>query len=191
MKVLVLNASPRRRGTVADLLAAVAAGAGSRNEVEWIDVYGLSIKPCIGCMKCRPDRPCALPRDDAHAVAEKIAAAGALVVGTPTYWGNMSAPLKALFDRMVTTLEYIDTERMSLPTPLLKGKRAVIVTASSAPWPINHLPSQARGAVRSVSLILKAAGCRVVGTIMLGNTRPMETVPPRFLRRAEALGRAL
>lgn len=191
MKVLVLNASPKRGGKVAGLLAAVAAGARARHEVEQIEVYGLSIKPCIGCMKCRPDRPCALPRDDAHAVAEKIAAADVLVIGTPTYWGNMSAPLKALFDRIVTTLEYIDTERMSLPTPLLKGKRAVIVTASSAPWPLNHLPSQARGAVRSVSLILKSAGCRVVGTMMLGNTRSMETVPPRFLRRAEALGRIL
>ena len=191
MKILVLNASPKKKGKVAGLLAAVTAGAGDRHEVEHIDVYGLSIKPCMGCMKCRPDRPCALPRDGAHIVAEKIAAADVLIVGTPTYWGNMSAPLKALFDRMVTTLEYIDTERMALPRPLLKGKRAVIVTTSSAPWPLNLLPSHARGAVKSVSVILKAAGMRIVGTIMLGNTRTMAAIPPRFLRRAEAIGRAL
>ena len=91
-------------------------GRDGRHDVEQIDVYDLSIKPCISCMKCRPDKPCALPRDDAHDIAEKIAAADVLVVGTPTYWGNMSAPLKALFDRIVTTLEHIETER-ACPDP--------------------------------------------------------------------------
>jgi len=191
MKILVLNGSPKRNGKLAGLLAAVAGGADGRHEVEHIDVYGLSIKPCIGCMKCRPDRPCALPRDGAHIVAEKLSAADVLIVGTPTYWGNMSAPLKALFDRMVTTLEYINTDRMALPRPLLRGKRAVIVTTSSAPWPLNLLPSHARGAIRSVSVILKAAGMRIVRTMMLGNTRTMASIPPRVLRRAGEIGRAL
>jgi NAD(P)H-dependent FMN reductase len=191
MKILVLNASPKKKGKVAGLLSAVADGARGTHDIEWIDVYGLKIKPCIGCMKCRPDKPCALPRDDAHAVAGKIADADVLVIGTPTYWGNMSAPLKALFDRMVTTLEYIQTEKMSLPKPLLKGKRAVIVTASSSPWPLNFLPSQACGAVKSVSVILKAGGCRTVGTIMLGNTRGMDEIPRRVLRKAGRIGAAL
>ena len=66
MKMLVLNASPKKKGKVAGLLSAVADGARGRHDIEWIDVYGLSIKPCLGCMKCRPDKPCALPRDDAH-----------------------------------------------------------------------------------------------------------------------------
>jgi NAD(P)H-dependent FMN reductase len=191
MKMLVLNASPKKKGKVAGLLSAVADGARGTHDIEWIDLYGLSIKPCLGCMKCRPDKPCALPRDGAHVVAEKIAAADVLVVGTPTYWANMSAPLKALFDRSVTTLEYIETGKMSLPRPLLRGKRAVIVTASSAPWPLNLLPSQARGAVRSVSVVLKSAGMRIVGTIMLGNTRTMGAIPPRVLGKAGRIGAAL
>jgi NAD(P)H-dependent FMN reductase len=191
MKMLVLNGSPKKKGKVAGLLAAVIDGADGRYDVEYINVYGLSIKPCISCMKCRPDKPCALPTDDAHAVAEKISVADVLVVGTPTYWGNMSAPLKALFDRIVTTLEYIEIRGLRLPRPLLKGKRAVIVTASSAPWPLNLLPSHARGAVKSVSIILKAGGCRIVGTIMLGNTRTMGAIPPRVLGKARRIGAAL
>jgi NAD(P)H-dependent FMN reductase len=191
MRILVLNASPKKKGKVAGLLSAVTDGARGAPDIEWIDIYGLSIKHCLGCMKCRPDKPCVLPCDDAHAIAEKIAAADVLVVGTPTYWGNMSAPIKALFDRIVTTIEYIETEKMSLPRPLLKGKRAVIVTASSAPWPLNLLPSQARGAVRSVSVVLKSAGMRIVGTIMLGNTRGMGEIPGRVLRKAARIGAAL
>lgn len=191
MRILVLNASPKKKGKVAGLLSAVADGARGTHDIEWVDLYGLSIKPCLGCMKCRPDKPCALPRDDAHVIAEKIAAADVLVVGTPTYWGNMSAPLKALFDRIVTTLEYIETGKMSLPRPILKGKRAVIVTASSSPWPLNLLSSQARGAVRSVSVVLKSAGMRVAGVVMLGNTREMDEIPTRVLDKAHGIGAAL
>jgi NAD(P)H-dependent FMN reductase len=191
MRILVLNASPKKKGKVAGLLSAVADGARGTHDIEWVDLYGLSIKSCLGCMKCRPDKPCALPRDDAHVIAEKIAAADVLVVGTPTYWGNMSAPLKALFDRIVTTLEYIETGKMSLPRPLLKGNRAVIVTASSSPWPLNLLSSQARGAVRSVSVVLKSAGMRVAGVVMLGNTRGMDEIPGRVLRKATRIGAAL
>jgi multimeric flavodoxin WrbA len=140
-------------------------------------------------MKCRPDKPCALPRDDAHAVAEKITAADVLVVGTPTYWGNMSAPLKALFDRNVTTFEHLGLT--GLPRPLHRGKKALIVTASSAPWPYNLLPSQAAGAVRSVKAVLAGGGFNITGTVSLGGTRTMEHVPPRVLRRAESIGRDL
>ena len=189
MKILVLNGSPKKKGKVAGLLSAVMDGARDRHEVEYINVYDLRIRPCISCMKCRPDKPCALPRDDGHVVAEKIAAADIIVVGTPTYWGNMSAPLKALFDRIVTTLERIETR--GFPHPLHKGKRAVIVTASSAPWPLNILSSQARGAVKSVSVILKAGGCRIVGTILLGNTRRMDEIPGRVLRKVGRIGAAL
>jgi multimeric flavodoxin WrbA len=189
MKVLILNASPRKKGKVASILAAVADGARDTHEVEWVDIYGLSIKPCLSCMKCRPDRPCALPADDGHAVAGKIAAADVLVVGTPTYWGNMSAPLKALFDRSVTTFERLGLT--GLPRPLHRGKKAVIVTASSAPWPYNLLPSQAAGAVRCVRTVLTGGGFRVAGVVILGSTRNMAQVPPRVLRRAERIGRAL
>jgi NAD(P)H-dependent FMN reductase len=190
MKMLVLNASPKRKGKVAGLLSAVVDGARGTHDIERIDVYDLTIKPCISCMKCRPDKPCVLPRDDAQVIAEKITAADVLIVGTPTYWGNMSAPLKALFDRNVTTFEHLGLTG-GFPRPLMKGKRAVIVTASSAPWPFNLLPSQARGAVRSVAVILKSAGYRIVGKLMLGNTRTMGDIPPRVLRKAERIGAGL
>lgn len=189
MKVLILNGSPKKKGKVAAILAAIADGARGTHDVEWIDVYDLAVKPCISCTKCRPDKPCALPRDDAHAVAEKITAADVLVVGTPTYWGNMSAPLKALFDRMVTTFEHLGLT--GLPRPLHRGKKALIVTASSAPWPYNLLPSQAAGAVRSVKTVLAGGGFNIAGTVSLGGTRTMEHVPPRVLRRAGKLGRSL
>lgn len=55
MRVLLLNGSPRKKGTVATLLKSISDAVSQRHEVEWIDVYDLKMKPCIACMKCRPD----------------------------------------------------------------------------------------------------------------------------------------
>jgi multimeric flavodoxin WrbA len=80
----------------------VAQGAAEKHEVDWVDVYDLEMRPCLACMKCRPEGECVQAEDDAHRVGRKIREAGALVVGTPTYFSNMSAILKMLFERNVT-----------------------------------------------------------------------------------------
>jgi hypothetical protein len=100
----------------------------------------------------------------------------------------MSAPLKALFDRNVTTFEYIDHR---LPRPLHKGKKAIIVTASSAPWPFNHLRSQAAGAIGSVKLILKSGGYKIAATISLANTKSHREIPGRIISRARKIGQKI
>jgi multimeric flavodoxin WrbA len=46
MSLLVLNASPRKKGTVASLLRAVTEGPSDKHKVEWIEVYDLKMKPC-------------------------------------------------------------------------------------------------------------------------------------------------
>jgi multimeric flavodoxin WrbA len=51
-------------------------------------------------MACREKETCILPEDDAHIVGKKIQDADALVIGTPTHWGNMCAPLKLLLTAM-------------------------------------------------------------------------------------------
>ena len=72
MQVLILNGSPRKKGTVATLLKSISDGASQKNDVEWINIYGLKMKPCVGCMKCRPDGECIQPEDDAHIIGRKI-----------------------------------------------------------------------------------------------------------------------
>jgi multimeric flavodoxin WrbA len=101
MKTLVLNGSPRKRGTVASLLKAVTEPLTGEHDVEWIDVCKLTIKNCTACMVYREKEICVLPEDDAHIMSKKIQIADALVIGTPTHWGNMCAPLKVLCDRNV------------------------------------------------------------------------------------------
>jgi hypothetical protein len=157
-----------------------------KHEVEWINVYDLKIKPCIACMKCRPDRECHLPEDDAHIVGRKIMDADGLIVGTPTHWGNMSSQLKLLFDRNVPI--FMGEKPNGFPLPRQKGKRAAIITACSTPWPFNFIAAESRGAIRAVHEVLHYGGYKIIGKIASPGTKKSPEISQKHLIKAEKLG---
>ncbi len=190
--ILMLNGSPRKNGVTSSILKIVADEARSAgSEVEWVDVNALSIRACIGCLKCRPDKKCILPRDDGHRMGELIESCSGLVVGTPTYWGNMTGPLKLLFDRNVPILEYSEFDSKRFPKPRHKGKKAAIVTASAAPFPFNQLPSQSRGALRAVKTVLHAAGFDIRKQINVPVTPDSARIRNHWLSKGRKLGRSM
>lgn len=160
-----------------------------RHKVEWIDVCRLGMAHCTGCMLCRESGECVLPRDDAHRVGERIARADALIVGTPTWWRNMSSPLKQLFDRNVYQL--ITDVPKGMPRPRHKGKPAAIVATCTTPWPFNFLLPVSRRSIRSVKYILKTAGYDIAGTFALPGTRSLDETPSAALRRVRELARTI
>lgn len=190
MKALILNGSPHPQGVVVQALRTAAdtlrqAGA----DIEWIDVYRTEFRPCTGCMQCRATNVCPLPRDAAHAVGERIRQAGLLVVGTPTYWGGMSARLKMLFERLVPV--FMGESALGLPQPRQKGKRALVIAACTTPWPFNILARQSRGAVRSVRELLGTGGMKV-RTCEIPGTRKMNgKLPEKEARRIIARTRRI
>lgn len=190
--ILFLNSSPRKTGVTATLLKIIADEARSVGaEVEWVDVSKLCIRPCIGCLKCRPDKKCILPKDDGHRMGELLERCSGLVVGVPTYWGGMPGQLKILFERNVPVLEYYELYTWRFPKPRHKGKPAAIVTASLSPFPFNLLPSQGTGTLRSVKIPLNAAGFDVRATINVPMTRDTAHIGERWLAKAGKLGRSI
>jgi NAD(P)H-dependent FMN reductase len=187
MSILILNGSPRKKGVVASLLGAVAQGLEeSGRRVEWVHAYDLSVAPCIGCMKCRPGGGCVLPTDDGHRLAEMLGSCEGLVVGTPTYWGNMSAALKLIFERSVP--ELMGEKPGGMPIPKHKGKPAAMVTACTTPWPLNFLAAESRGAFRAVGEVLHYSGFKVKGKVAQPGTKQRPGATEKKLARARALG---
>jgi len=164
MKILVLNGSPRKNGMVASILKAIVEPIAKEHIVEWVDVSKLKMKFCIGCMACREKERCILPDDDAHIFGKKIQEADALVIGTPTYWGNMTAPLKVLFERNVPV--FMGESSKGIPIPRQKRKKAIIVTACTTPWPFNFILPESRGALRALKEVLHYGGYNIVGSIV-------------------------
>lgn len=138
-------------------------------EVEELDVQRLNIKPCIGCMQCRKKKECVMPEDDAQRVLKQIKDCDALVVAAPCYWGNIPGTLKILFDRIVYGM--MDESQRGFPIPLHKGKRCVLVSTSTTPWPFNIIMRQSHGAIRAMREICHYSGFKIVKTIEKGGTR--------------------
>jgi len=187
MQILILNGSPRKNGTVATLLKSIWGAVSQRHDVEWIGVYDLRIKPCMACMKCRPDGECVLPEDDAHRIGRMIRQADGLVVGTPTHWGYMSAQLKLLFDRNVPV--FMGERPGGFPLPRQKGKPAAIVAACTTPRPLHFFAAGSRGAVRAVREVLHYGGYRIIGRAVRPGTGKNPAIPRKLLDRAESIGR--
>ncbi|HSL90304.1 MAG TPA: flavodoxin family protein [Ignavibacteriaceae bacterium] len=189
MKVLVLNGSPKRKGTVSSLLQNVVEGMNEKSDVEWINVYDLKMNHCIGCMKCRSTEECIMKKDDAHTVGEKIKNADALVIGTPVHWGNMSSPLKVLFDRNVPV--FMGEGSNGFPIKRQKGKKAVIVTSCTTPWPFNFIAAESRGALNAVGEVLHYGGYKVVSKIAKAGTKKNPEIPNSLANKSRKAGNRL
>jgi multimeric flavodoxin WrbA len=192
VNVLIINASPRRKGVTSTLLAEAGAAINSQDDVEVFRIDDLTIKPCIGCMKCRPDKTCVLPRDEGHILAEKIGRSDLLIIGTPVYWGNMPGTLKTFFDRNVPLFEYCEAKAIRyVPRPQLKGKKAILFVSGGSPFPFNLLPSQSRGTIRSLKTILKAGGVKIVSVLNVPDSYNFEKKREQYLRKAAQMVRSL
>ncbi len=187
MNVLIINASPRKKGVTSTLLDEVQAVMNPAYRVDTVRIQDLEIRPCIGCLKCRPDKPCVLPRDDAQMLAEKIKEADLLIIGSPVYWGNMPGTLKLFFDRNVPLFEYCETNIKHLPRPKLKGKKAILVVSGAAPFPYNLLLSQSRGTIRSLKTVLRAGGIKIASVINVTNTFNFEKNRPYYLDKIKRI----
>jgi len=102
MKAVAINGSPRKGGNTEILLRKVLeplSGAGW--DTEFIQLGGKKIKGCTACYRCfdTKDGRCSVKTDVFNDCLEKMLAAHAIILGTPTYFTDVSAEMKALLDR--------------------------------------------------------------------------------------------
>ena len=177
-KILILNASPRKRGNIAQMVAEMSDEATAQGaEVDVVEVQKLNVQPCVACMLCRAKGFCVLPDDDSQRILQLIKDSDAIVIAAPCYWGNIPGTLKLLFDRIVYGM--MDESDRGFPIPLHKGKRCVLVSTSTTPCPLNILMHQSRGAIRALREICRYSGFKIVATIEKGGTRRNTTLSER------------
>lgn len=169
----------------------IERGISPNNTVEWLHAYYMSVKPCKGCLQCRPNKECCLPKDDGHRFWHILRSADALVIGSPTYFGNISGPLKTLIDRNVTAFETMDRSGLYRPEPFHIGKKAVIVTSCNTPAPFSNLQNQGKGALNAMESILHAGGFTVVGNILLDGIASQDNIPANILKEAKVISEKL
>jgi putative NADPH-quinone reductase len=102
-KVLVVNGSPRGRGSASLRLAEVFLEGyrkGTEAELETIDLVDKDIRPCLGCYHCwKSGSGNCIQKDDMEAILQRYAQADLVLFNTPVYHFGMTALLKAFFER--------------------------------------------------------------------------------------------
>ena len=102
MKVVAFNGSARRDGNTTMLLNTVLAELEQDGvETELVQLAGTNIRGCIACYKCftKKNGRCAVEKDCINECLEKMQGADAILLGSPTYFADVSTEMKALMDR--------------------------------------------------------------------------------------------
>ncbi len=101
MRVLGVVGSPRRGGNTRILVSRILEGAQDQGaSVDELFLNDLTIRECDGCHACWKGKECS-KKDDMNDVYARIAAADAIVFGTPVYWYGPTALMKGFVDRFV------------------------------------------------------------------------------------------
>ena len=102
MKVAAFNGSPKRDGNTARMLGyALAELEAAGIETELVQVGGRPLRGCIACGKCfeRQDRRCTNDADAMNGFIETMIGADGILLGSPTYFSDVTSEMKALIDR--------------------------------------------------------------------------------------------
>jgi multimeric flavodoxin WrbA len=119
MQILGIMCSPRKGGNTEILMKEALASADQAGaQTEMVSVVGKNIAPCDGCSGCRKTSAC-LIKDDMQDIYQKMEAADGIIIGSPVYFGSVSAQGKAVMDR---TFSLLGRQK-------LKGKVAASVLA--------------------------------------------------------------
>ena len=102
MKVVAFNGSPRKDGNTTILINHAFRELENEGiQTELVQLSGKEIHGCIACYKCfeNKDQHCAVKNDIANECVEKMIEADGMILGSPTYFTDVTAEMKALIDR--------------------------------------------------------------------------------------------
>ncbi|MDR2845678.1 MAG: flavodoxin family protein, partial [Candidatus Methanoplasma sp.] len=102
MKVVAFNCSPRENGNTSHMIRDVFKVLESNGiETEFVQVGGNLIRGCKACGACFKTKngKCAFDDDIINFCIEKILEADGVIIGSPTYFADLTPEAKALIDR--------------------------------------------------------------------------------------------
>ena len=102
MKVVALNGSARKDGNTAIIINLVFDELKKEGiETELIQLAGNPIAGCIACYKCfkNKNRRCSVDKDMLNDIIEKMLQADGIILGSPTYFSDVSSGMRAFIER--------------------------------------------------------------------------------------------
>lgn len=128
MKVIGITGSQRKNGNTAFLVQETLNSIDGA-ETELISLGDYEIKGCNGCEGCKKTYKCVI-QDGMQEIYPKLLSADAIVVGSPTYFYNITSIMKAFIERLYCFQVFADDDRSvwSSINEALGGKYAVVIS---------------------------------------------------------------
>ncbi|MDD3621965.1 MAG: flavodoxin family protein [Methanofollis sp.] len=102
MRVVAFNGSPRKDGNTARLLREVLLELEKEGvETDLVHIGGRPVHGCTACMKCfeKKDGRCVIESDIVNDCIAAMTESDGILIGSPTYFADVSPETKALIDR--------------------------------------------------------------------------------------------
>ena len=162
MKILAVSGSPRKGGNTSALInESLKPFIDAGIECNIIHLTDYNFSDCTGCERCRDTYRCPVD-DDMQKLYPLIEEADAIILGSPTYFYNITAKMKAFIDRFYCYEIFHDSDRgvwMSLNEAGEIKYAAVIAVCEQ-----NNSEDMGFTA-EAMSMPLEALGYRVVSTV--------------------------
>lgn len=183
--LLAILGGPHKNGSTAAMLdCAVNAAKKAGWEVTSVSLYETDIAFCTGCRACMATGLC-VHQDGLQHIATLLKTCDAVVLAAPSYWANVPAAVKNLFDRLLgTAMEDTNT----FPRPRLSSsQRYLLLTACNTPFPFSWLCGQSRGALRAMDEFFRTSGMKCLGKVTFAGAKGRSQLPAPVIRKIERL----
>ena len=106
-KILIVNASKRRKGNSYALEQKIAADLEGKAEVSLFNIGEKDVRVCLACDGCKHQHtPNCIQKDDFTALIPEIDACDAMLILAPVHWDQFPAQLKAFLDRTYSFMDF-------------------------------------------------------------------------------------
>ena len=190
--ILAINGSYRDDGMTDQAVAAVATAARERGAtVEVVLLRDYPIEFCLNCRECT-QHPGEQPgqcvqHDGMHALVEKMEAADAFILASPTNVYTVTALFKRFMERLLVYAYW----PWGTPAPKFRkgdviDKKALLIASSAAPAFIARLAFDTEKQLKRTARTL---GAKPIGTLFTGLAagEPHPTLPASSQRKARKL----
>jgi multimeric flavodoxin WrbA len=187
MKILAICGGMRQESNTNKLVKKIAQATGFDYEIA--DFCSLEIKPCTGCSECMMNEGRCPIDDDMQSLYGKLLEADGIIIGSPTYFMNISGSVKCFIDRSLA-LYYrgigpvYNPDMPFMGQRPLAGKHGVVVTTVAGAGHEKTIEELALCIGTSQQVILVDKVAEVIG---MSDVDDM----PEVLKRAEAAGKKL
>lgn len=197
MKIIGINASPRKNANTQTLVEAILSGAEKNGaETRMVNLRELKINGCLGCEGCKKHLGQCVQKDDLTPLLQDLTTYDAIVLGTPVYWFHVSAQFKMLVDRLYSFMQHTDPETgeavMKFEFPA--GKKFVFVLSRGDAQPAMVLPQlydHLNEWLNIIPLSLGAANIEFFHQYGAEIDRKAARKSEELIQKAEALGEGL